>query len=421
MDFLGLRLELGLDFLLRFEALARVRLRAAVDLAERRRQVRQHEGVGVVRGKVLAALLGEIGLVALLFHREEQLFLLRVEVLLRLVEMEVQLGLVHQLDVRRLFEDAGEAGRTGLPELHAIEQQAGFPLQRLGSLRLRTVGGVELLQVLFCLAEVAVAKLVLRAHETFDAALVVRVNLAVAGDDGGAADDERGAGFINQDAVHLVHDGEVMPALDLVGGGGRHAVVAEVIEAELGVGAVGDVAGVLRATDGGGLVVEDAADREAEELIDRAHPLAVAGGEVVIDGDDVNAAPGEGVEKGRERGDEGLAFAGGHFRNHPLVQRHAADELHVEGHHLPAQRMPAHGDVRAAHAAAGVLHHGEGLGQDGLHGARQLGVVLDGGELGLPRGGFVAQDLLRLRLKGGLQLVDLLHERPQALQLAFVL
>ena len=85
------------------------------------------------------------------------------------------------------------------------------------------------------------------------------------GDRGGAGDDERGAGLVDEDGIDLVDDGVVIAALDLGGLALGHAVVAEVIEAELGVGAVGDVAVILGAADIRGLIVLDAADGEAEE------------------------------------------------------------------------------------------------------------------------------------------------------------
>ena len=70
-----------------------------------------------------------------------------------------------------------------------------------------------------------------------------------------AADDERRAGFVDEDRVHFVDDGVVMRALDLLVATRGHAVVAQVIEAELAVRAVGDVA--LRTARGG----HPAADR----------------------------------------------------------------------------------------------------------------------------------------------------------------
>ena len=61
-----------------------------------------------------------------------------------------------------------------------------------------------------------------------------------------AGDDERGARLVDQDRVDLVDDGVGVAALHHLGRAHLH-VVAQVVEAELVVGAVGDVAGVLRA------------------------------------------------------------------------------------------------------------------------------------------------------------------------------
>ena len=89
------------------------------------------------------------------------------------------------------------------------------------------------------------------------------------------------------------------------------------------------------------------ADREAEELVDAPHPLGVALGEVVVDGDDVHALAGERIEVDRQRGDQRLAFAGLHLGDLALVQHHAADQLHVE--------MPL-----AERALGGLADGGEG-------------------------------------------------------------
>ena len=66
-------------------------------------------------------------------------------------------------------------------------------------------------------------------------------------------------------------------------------VVAQVVEAEFVVGAVGDVAAVRGALLGRVLLVADHADGEAEEAVDRAHPVRVARRQVFVDGDDVDA------------------------------------------------------------------------------------------------------------------------------------
>jgi hypothetical protein len=120
---------------------------------------------------------------------------------------------------------------------------------------------------------------------------------------------------------------------------------------QLVVGAVGDVALVLALAL---LIVEavhDDAHREAEEFVDLAHPFGVALGEIVVDGDDVDAASREGVQVDREGGDQRLAFTGLHFRDFALVQHHAADELDVE--------VPL-----AERALCGLTYGGEGRHQE---------------------------------------------------------
>ena len=109
-----------------------------------------------------------------------------------------------------------------------------------------------------------------------------------------AGDDERGSGFIDQNGVDLVDDGKRMAALDHFFFVDGH-VVAEIVEAELIVRAVGDVGSVGRSSLGGGQVMDDQADGETEEAVDLAHPLRVALGKIIVDGDDVNAFSGEGV------------------------------------------------------------------------------------------------------------------------------
>ena len=104
MNLLRLGLEFRLQLRLGLHALARVRLRADVNVVHRRAQVGQHERVRVFRAHEIPALLGQVGLVAFLVHREEQLLLLRVELHLLLVRVQRQLRVVHQLQVRRFFQ-----------------------------------------------------------------------------------------------------------------------------------------------------------------------------------------------------------------------------------------------------------------------------------------------------------------------------
>ena len=77
---------------------------------------------------------------------------------------------------------------------------------------------------------------------------------------------------------------------------GRLHVVAEVVEAEFAAGAVGDVAVVGEALGVAVLVDLDERGAHAQGVVDGQHPLAVAAGEVVVHGDDVNALAFEGVQ-----------------------------------------------------------------------------------------------------------------------------
>ena len=177
-------------------------------------------------------------------------------------------------------------------------------------------------------------------------------------------------------------------------------VVAEVVEAELVVGAVGDVAAV---GDLALLVVQivlDDADRHAEEAVDASHPLGVAPGEVVVDGDDVDALAFEGVQIRRQRRDQRLALAGLHLGDPAAVQHDAADELDVEMAHVE-------------HAPAGLANDGEGLGQQVLE-RRAVREPLP--ELGGPGAELLVGKPLNLGFFG----VDLGHERTNPLQLAIV-
>ena len=123
--------------------------------------------------------------------------------------------------------------------------------------------------------------------------------------------------------------GEVVAALYQVVQRVRH-VVAQVVEAELVVGAVGDVGGVRDAPLVGRHLRQDDADVQAEEAVHAAHPLGVAFGQVVVDGDDVHALAGQRVEVRRQHAGQGLALTGLHLGDVAEVQRRAAHHLDVE-------------------------------------------------------------------------------------------
>ena len=169
----------------------------------------------------------------------------------------------------------------------------------------------------------------------------------------GTRDDERRARLVDEDGVHLVDDRIVQVTLHHLALG-EHHVVAQIVKAELVVRAERHVGGIRRLALGEVHVMCDEADRQPEVAVEFAHPLAVAACEVVVDRDHVDALARERVEVDRRRRDERLALAGTHLGDAPLVEADAADQLYV--------KMP-----HAEHAARGLTHDSEGLGEDLLH------------------------------------------------------
>ena len=164
-----------------------------------------------------------------------------------------------------------------------------------------------------------------------------------------ARNDERGARLVDENGVHLVDYGEIEFALHLLFLLDHH-VVAQEVEAQFVVGAVGYVAVVRRALGVGHAALFDYADGQPHETVHLAHPRRVALGEIVVDGDDVHALARQRVEISRQCGDESLAFARAHLGDTPLMKGYRAHYLHEE--RLHSQHTPR----RFAHRRISVGH-----------------------------------------------------------------
>ena len=220
-----------------------------------------------------------------------------------------------------------------------------------------------------------------------------------------AADDQGGARLVDEDAVHLVHYGVLVRCIRPLGRlrEVHHHVVTEVVEPELVVGPVGDVCpvrlpardgdqipqtGVIQVSGGveqvGGVVLEDA-DAEAQRVVDGAHPLRIALGQVVVHGHHVHALALQRIEVEGQGGRQGLALTGLHLGDLALVENDAAQHLHIE--------------VAQADAPFGNLpHNGERLRKDILQRlpraqAREELIGL-GSQLGVGQGGHLASQLV---------------------------
>ena len=130
--------------------------------------------------------------------------------------------------------------------------------------------------------------------------------------------------------------------------------------------------------------------------MDAAHQLGLVLGEVVVDGDDVDALALERVEVGRQGRDERLALTGLHLGDVAQVQRGATHDLHVE--------VPL-----AEGALARLADRGERLGQE----------VVEGLAVGEPLAedvGLVAQLLVGELLEVVLERVDLVGDALEPLE-----
>ena len=206
---------------------------------------------------------------------------------------------------------------------------------------------------------------------------------------GRAGDDQRRARLVDQDRIDLVDDRVMERPMDHVLEPELH-VVAEIVEAELVVGAVGDVAEIGLLALVVVEVVHDAADAHTEQAVDLPHPLGVALGQVVVDRDDVHALAGQRVEIDRQGRDQRLAFAGLHLGDHAAMQHDPAHQLHVEM-------------ALAQRALRRFAHGREGLDQEVV----EFGAV---GEPLLELAVRARSCLVRQRFELGLQLVDLLDD-----------
>ena len=342
--------------LLELGALLGGKVFARVDGDEFRRNVGQDERVGIVRAQRVAAELRQVGLAALFVDGVIKLFLD--------LETAFPVERVHHFRVEGVELFAPFAVFHHLEEL-LVARRAELDLQELDQPRLLGAqivvarGALEQLPRGFH-ERVAQARLLLDDFPHAGLELVERLSAVFLH---GTGNDQRRARLVDEDGVDFVDDAIVMVALHLLGDGRRHAVVAQIIEAELGSRAVSDVALVGFAALVRRHGILNAADRQPEKFVKMPHPLRVAARQIVVDRDELAVSSRERVEVKRERRHQRLALARRHFRDFVAVKRDSADELNVEMHHVPRQLVVADDRRRPAQTPRGVLHDGEGLRQ----------------------------------------------------------
>ena len=266
---------------------------------------------------------------------------------LAVLDHVVDVAVVERLRLERLVQVVGELRVARVVEV-VDPQRALRLLDRAVHRRDRLVLLVELVVGAGGLGRaLRVAWLRGVAVEALHDACEVVVGLG--GDLGLAGDDQRRARLVDQDRVDLVDDRVVVAALDDALERDRH-VVAQVVEAELGVGAVDDfgLVGVPALVEGHHVLDEGGPHPEGVPY--GLRPLGVALGEVVVDGDEVDALAGERVQVERLDRDERLALACAHLGDVALVEDDSAHQLDVEEPHAdrPLERL-ADGRERLEH------------------------------------------------------------------------
>ena len=113
----------------------------------------------------------------------------------------------------------------------------------------------------------------------------------------------------------------------------EHHIVAQIIEAELIIRAVGDV----RLISFTFLFFRQAVDIEpncqAEPVIQFAHFFGIAARQVFVDCHDMDAFFRDGIQIDGHRRSQGFTFTGLHFGNIPLMKRCSSHDLHTEWIH----------------------------------------------------------------------------------------
>ena len=145
----------------------------------------------------------------------------------------------------------------------------------------------------------------------------------------GAGQHQRHQRLVDEHRVGLVDQRHI--------GIGRHQVVdvgyqliAQHVEADLVDRGVGDVAVVSGAALLARRLRGDPADRQSHRLQQRAHPLRVAAGQIIVDGDHVHVPAGDRVSGGRDRAGQCFALTGRHLDHVAGEHAQRAQQLNVE-------------------------------------------------------------------------------------------
>ncbi len=145
---------------------------------------------------------------------------------------------------------------------------------------------------------------------------------------GRAREHERHPCLVDEDRVGLVDQNHVGVRHEEIGRRGGEPV-AEHVETDLADRRVGDLRRVRAPPFRWRGRLTDAADRDAEQVVDGAHPLGVPAGQVVVDRDHMHRPASPRVSGCRECAGQCLPLAGGHLGDVPGQHDERAEQLYV--------------------------------------------------------------------------------------------
>ena len=373
----------------------------AINGAHLSSEIREDKELRIFRANLFASPIRKGNLARALVNREEKLAFKLVRTLLADIREHLHLAILVKLAEIGILKKVPKLLVLG----HRVVNLINLLLRRLKIARLKSLLG-------------SLNKIVALRSLNADNGIHKRTNLLIdvaRGNRCRARDNQRRTSLVNEDRVYFVHNREIVAVLNNLLRALSHAVIAQIVETELGVCTVGNIAQILRTTLLGAHRVLDAAHSKAKKFIEMAHPCGVAAGKIIIYRDELDVLAGKCIQVQRKRGHESFALARLHFGDCAAMKNDAADKLNIERHHVPSERMAADFAARPHETSAGVLDKRVSLRKDGV---KRLSAPH--ARLKLLRHARIISIGKILSLILRLNAVDLMNNRPKPLKLTIV-
>ena len=144
-----------------------------------------------------------------------------------------------------------------------------------------------------------------------------------------AGNNQRRSGFVDQNGVHFVDDGEVQLSLQQFFLIGNH-IISQVVETEFVIRTVSNVCFIGSLTRIACHFMNHAANGKTQIGVDFAHPFCVSFCQIVVYGDNMYTLAFQRIQVGRQSCNQSLTFPGLHFCDTSLMQGDTADNLYFE-------------------------------------------------------------------------------------------